>query len=647
VSEAQEAADFPPAANPAQIHDAIPAADRAPTPDAILDAVLAKNLAALGSRFPALVDLLLERRKSGGVARFGLSIHPTASGELSAKLDGGLWLHSPRAPREEARRLASAGLEPASDAALLLGFGLGYLAEACLDADIEQVLVCEADPDLLLAALGSRDLSRLLADPRLGFVVGGEADAVLSALEVTGASRASILGLKAAELAFPDWYAEARAAAERWNAKGQANENTLRRFGRLWVRNLAKNLDQASRAPGVREIEGRFAGMSAIVLAAGPSLDGVLPFMHEIARRAIVICVDTALRSLLIRGPEPDFLVVVDPQYWNWRHIADLASPRSILVSESAAWPAVFRSPCRRVFLGGSLFPLGRRIEGFFGAKGDLGAGGSVATSAWDLARLLGCEPIWMAGMDLGFPRGATHARASLFEQRSLASGTRLKTAESEQTAAVYCVHGAEAPAAGGGRVRTDARMRLYAWWFEARRARPGAPRTVSRAPEGLAIPGMELGSMEELLAAPILRADIDRRMDEIASRNVANGPAPEERGERGREGLARLLAELEDIAAEAETAVAAAREAALALAEGEAGAERLEPALERLNEADRAIADCAAKEVIAFLMPPLGDLLSRRARNLGESIEQSEAVYRSVAKSARYHLEALSNQCL
>ena len=599
--------------------------------------ILDSNLAALGSRFPDLARLLLSRRAEGDGISPPFSLHATADGEPSAKLASGGWLHSPRAPREEARRLVAAALEPTSDIALLLGFGLGYLAEACFEAGVEQVLVCEADPALLAAALESRDLSALLSEERLGFVVGGEPEAVLSALEASGASRASIIGLRAAELARAEWYAPARGAAERWNAKGSANENTLRRFGRLWVRNLSKNMDLVASSPGVRALEGRFAGMPAIVLAAGPSLDEVLPFMDEIAQRVLVICVDTALRSLAARGLEPDFLVVVDPQYWNWRHIAGLRAPRAVMISESAAWPAVFRAPCRRLFLGGSLFPLGRRIEGFSGAKGQLGAGGSVATSAWDLARLLGCDPVWMAGLDLGFPGGATHAAASFFEQRSLATARRLHPAEAWQAAALCGLPGIDAPALGGGRVRTDARMSLYGWWFEARLARSGAPHTLSLSASGLLIPGMRLGTIEELLGAPRRRPEVEAIMEEVASL-----PAPEDPEGRSAAGLARLLSELEEIADESEAAVAAARRARAALAEDSAGGANMERSLRALDEADRAIANCAAKDVAAFLMPPLGELVARRAQSLEENIRQSETIYRSVAESARYHIAAL-----
>ncbi|MGA2548291.1 MAG: 6-hydroxymethylpterin diphosphokinase MptE-like protein, partial [Rectinemataceae bacterium] len=503
--------------------------------------LLETNLAALRGRFPELAALV----ESAPVEpEFELVL--AASGERSARIPGGAWLHSSRDPRAEARRLVAASLGGA-DTAVLLGLGLGYLAEAVTEAmdsgavnggvktRIERILACEADPGALKAAFRARDLSALLADERLGFVVGGEPEGLISALELSGGSKAVILELKAATSAYPSWFERSRRAAERWNAKGAVNENTLRRFGRLWVRNLARNLGAAVELPGVERLGDLFAGavsappgatappIPALILAAGPSLDLVLPYIKDISRRALVVCVDTALRSLLRFGVEPDFLVVVDPQYWNWRHLSGLSSPSSFLVSEMAAWPAVFRAPRRASFLGGSVFPLGRRIEAFAGRKGQLGAGGSVATSAWDLCRIMGCSPLWMAGLDLAYPGGQTHAKASLFEQRALASGNRLAPAASAQAAVLVggAAAGAqsfEAPSMDGGKVRTDQRLTLYAWWFESRFARPLSPPTLSLSPCGLGVPGLALGSVEELLSCPDRRGEIDGRLDRAAA---------------------------------------------------------------------------------------------------------------------------------
>ena len=598
------------------------------------EALLEANLGALGRRFPELAALV------ASAGELELAPCPAASGEMSARSASGAWLHSSRDPRAEARRLASACLKPDVDTALLLGFGLGYAAEACLEAGAEAVLVCEADAAALKAAFRLRELGATLSDERLGFVVGGDPEAVVSALELSGRSKAGRLEIKAVTSAFPDWFERARGACDRWNAKGEVNENTLRRFGRLWVRNLARNLETAAASPGVERLTGLFAGeataspMPAIVLAAGPSLDSVLPRIREISRRALVVCVDTALRSLLRFGLEPDFLVLVDPQYWNWRHLADLESPSSFLVSESAAWPAVFRAPRRGAFLGGSLFPLGRRIEDTAGVKGRLGAGGSVATSAWDLCRIMGCAPIWMAGLDLSYPGGRTHAAASLFEQRVLAGGSRLEPASSAQAAALVGGQSYEAPSAGGGTVRTDERMSLYAWWFESRFPRPSSPPTISLCPEGLAISGMPLGRLEDLLALPERRDEIDCGLAAAAAMLP-----PEGSRDSAASGLVALRAQLERIALAAERAEAAARAGSREFASGGDCASTLTV----LDRADAEILALEARDVAGFLLPSIRDLAGRKARDLGESFAQSEALYRSLGDSARYHLAVLN----
>lgn len=590
--------------------------------------LLEGNLEVLRARYPDLA-LLIEEAEAEP-----LELRSAASGELSAVLPGGPWLHSSRDPRAEARRLAAAALGGGEDTAVLLGLGLGYIAQALAERPgLEHLIACEARPGLLRAALASRDLGSLLADERLGFVVGGEPESLITALELSGGARASILELRASAGLDPEWHGRARLAAERWNAKGRVNENTLRRFGKLWVRNLARNLGEAVDSPGIERLEGLFAGLPAVVLAAGPSLDLVLPRIHEIAQRALVVCVDTSLRSLLRAGLEPDFLVVVDPQYWNWRHLAGLSSPSSLLVSEMTTWPAVFRTARRGTFLGGSLFPLGRRIELFTGQKGRLGAGGSVATSAWDLGRLMGCAPLWMAGLDLSYPGGQTHAKASLFEQRALAAGRRLAPASSAQAAALVGGQSFESASAEGGRVRSDQRMTLYAWWFESRFARPHSPPTYSLSPGGLGIPGLGLRGLDELLACPVRRGEIDERLAQAA----AMRPGAEARS--GAEvGLSTLCLQLESIALKAEVAAAAAREGRSAFAAGR----DCRAHLATLEAADSELLGLEAREVAGFLLPPLSEILGEAARDLGEGFERSWTLYSSLAESARYHLEVL-----
>jgi len=185
--------------------------------------------------------------------------------------------------------------------------------------------------------------------------------------------------------------------------------------------------------------------------------------------------------------------------------------------------------------------------------------------------------------------------------------------------------------------------MTLYAWWFESRLARPASPATRTLSGRGLAIPGMPLAGVDALLTLPPRRAELDARLAAVAdlAAEYARDSGASARAEAGR---AALLADLGRIEATARGAEAVAREAGAALAAGApTGAAAVVRALDRLAAADAELLGNESRDVAGFLLPPMDELLGRRPRDLRESLAQSEALYRSVGDSARYHLEALA----
>ena len=115
--------------------------------------------------------------------------------------------------------------------------------------------------------------------------------------------------------------------------------------------------------------------------------------LAEIKKRCLLICVDTALRACLRVGVQPDFIVLVDPQYWNIRHLDNCAAPDSVLITELAAYPAVFRFRCREIVLCSSLYPVGAYFERICGTKGALGAGVSHKNAVFgNLQRAYGSQ---------------------------------------------------------------------------------------------------------------------------------------------------------------------------------------------------------------------------------------------------------------
>lgn len=586
------------------------------------------NLRALGGRFPDLETLLRACEPAP------LEVLETPSGVPTARA-GGRYLHSRYDPGGEARKAAAAA--EGADTLVILGPALGYSAEAALrELPEARIVAASADPAFLAACLDARDLAAPLSDDRLSLLAGGAPEGLLWMFERLGTRKVRVLENKAETELYPDWYSRAKAVLARWQAKETVNSATLKRFGRLWVRNLARNLDEIPRHPGVAGLEGRFEGIPAVVAAAGPSLDEVLPLLAALRDRAVLVCVDTALRSLLGAGIEPDFVVVVDPQYWNARHLDRCRPSRSVLVTEGAVWPSVLRMPFTGIRLCASLYPLGTFAEGRSGgAKGRLGAGGSVATTAWDFARVLGCSPVYMAGLDLGFPGGRTHARASRFEQKALAEGRRLRPPATYLYEAYAGARPRDARANDGGTVRTDERLALYSWWFESRMIRHPECPTRNLSLRGLAVPGMPYESAESLLSLPPRRDRIDSLREDSARevRETGNGE-PRATDVRGQ--ILGLLAGLEtradaalDLAARARTLERAGKDSSEILA--------------LLDEADRDLLGNEAKEIAGFLLPDLETLLGRPARTLSEALDRSESVYREIRDSAAYHREILT----
>jgi len=586
------------------------------------------NLRALRARSPELAAVV-ER-----AVPFPLEVCAARSGALTATARGA-WLHSRYDPAAEGQRIADEAAATGAGLVVMLGLGLGYGARSALAAG-SSVAAVETDAGWLSSLLHAADLVDLIEDERCALILCPGGLGIGDYLDEAAPRSIAVIENGATMAAFPEAAAALRSQVSRYRKKDEINAATLRRFGRLWVRNLAKNVRLAASCPGISSFAGRFSGFPALVLAAGPSLDDIEPRLPGLAGRMVIVCVDTALRSALRAGVEPDFIVVVDPQYWNARHLDRCASPGSMFITEAAVWPSVLRFRARRMALCSSIYPLGRYVEERLGPpKGALGAGGSVATTAWDFARVLGCAPIYMAGLDLSFPGGKTHARASLFEQRSLSEGRRLEPASNAAFQAMRGGRPFQARANDGSFVTSDERLSLYSSWFTRKAAEhPEAP-TYNLSSRGLAIPGLDYREVESLFSLPARRPDIARLID-VAAADPSLIP---QAGASAVDAIVDdLVAELDRMAGIAERAVTVA-ESAVGLNGG-----ALERALDELARIDESVLASQARDVVGFLFASAAEAVGGRARSLDDSLAHTARLYRAVAESAHWHARSLSD---
>lgn len=482
-----------------------------------MNSIWNKNLELFEKRFPSLYKRLSSSIKDFSPGEY--TVEAAKNGELTATLSNSnqnnTRLHSSYNPGREAETAVLKGVSKDSENLIFFGAGLGYsLLAAAKNFPSKTLLYIEKSPSRFLEMLWYSDLSSVLAIEKCIFAVGAETQDVSPLFSPCTYENTVLFENPAFTFDNKDYFDSIKTALRSSQNRHQINENTKKRFGKLWIRNGLKNLQKNCDLPGVCTYlnAAKDLDLPFVVIAAGPSLETVLPFMKEIKEKAVCVCVDTALSALLKAGVEPDFIVLTDPQYWAYRHISGLSSASSVLITESSVYPSVFRFNSRKTVLCSSLFPWGQYFENIFGTKGPLGSGGSVASSAFNFCVMAGAREIYFAGMDLSFSKNQTHIKGSTFEQAVFTSNQKNRTGENATCRTIFSADVTTKSDYNQNPVLTDSRMKMFAWWFEKRideiknnqETAGFSKNTLSiktLTPQSMIVRGIEKGSLEDFLS--------------------------------------------------------------------------------------------------------------------------------------------------
>lgn len=252
-----------------------------------------------------------------------------------------------------------------------------------------------------------------------------------------------------------------------------SNTLTLTKLGRLYIRNMLRNLKCAAHLRSVSELS--FGSSPVLVLGAGPSLDQTLDAIikeqrikgNEQKRSFRIICVDTCLRALKDRGIVPDLVVILESQHWN---IPDFLGCREWDVPFAIDLSA---SPVSASFLGGQgylFFTPWTRLSIFERLKeakllpASIPPLGSVGLTAAFLARKLTTGKIICSGLDFSFTFDNCHARGTPAHSFRLNSQTRFRGVFNKN---VFDTASVAAVSKSGGSVLTNPAMKHYRNIFE------------------------------------------------------------------------------------------------------------------------------------------------------------------------------------
>ncbi|MBI4666392.1 MAG: DUF115 domain-containing protein [Nitrospinae bacterium] len=182
---------------------------------------------------------------------------------------------------------------------------------------------------------------------------------------------------------------------------------TIHNFERLWMGNYQNIKPVIARSPGVSRLFGRFTGIPALVVGAGPSLDKNIHWLDALHGRVIIIAVDTIHRALEMQGVPPTLTVTLDPQEDIGHFFHGVDTSRRILVAPTIAHPKALGQWKGDVMFYNKFapdIPALTRIAQMEPAAGYLIPGGSVLSVGLDLAFRMGAPQVAFIGQDLCFP---------------------------------------------------------------------------------------------------------------------------------------------------------------------------------------------------------------------------------------------------
>jgi hypothetical protein len=373
------------------------------------ESILAANLAALEraqGRRPLLGALNPDRVRALPDAVSGLRL------EISTSSGDWLPLEGP---------VAAQYPQPFPKQLFVIGPALGAVLDAIEGVGAPtRVVALEPDPGVAVLMLARRDWTQWIEQGRLRLLTGPDYGGAANCAKWVDVSDPPVVLVcpRLVDHRVED-VAAARAVATRLIADSEMNASARKRFAGRYLLNSLANLPVIGRESNAAALDGLFRNRPAVIVGAGPSLDGNLPALAALQERAVIIGADTTLRPLLAGGVRPHIMAGVDPAPLNAQHLAGVEGLADIwLAAEGSLDPAAFGGFEGRTFV----FKVSDHepwpwLRAAGCDRGLLRAWGSVVTSAFDLALRMGCDPIIFAGLDLSYPVRRPYCRNTIFDR--------------------------------------------------------------------------------------------------------------------------------------------------------------------------------------------------------------------------------------
>lgn len=224
-----------------------------------------------------------------------------------------------------------------------------------------------------------------------------------------------------------------------------ADYSVQKHFGKIWQKNILKNLSFASKCENFQDFVSDFpVSKTAAIIAAGPSLNETVEELKNSREKYFIISTDTAYGALSKNGIDADVAVSVDGQMVSHSHFMFSPAKKTKFVfdlcSNSDAVQKIIKNG-NKVLLSESSHPLAIYASRYSGknhfAHLETGSG-TVTIAAANFAVLSGFKNLKLFGADFSYINGLPYAKGTYLDANFRQNENRIKNAESKFVNLLY-----------------------------------------------------------------------------------------------------------------------------------------------------------------------------------------------------------------
>jgi len=329
----------------------------------------------------------------------------------------GKYLHNPVSPLGEASEIFGMAENTPVTIHLIFGMGLGYLFQVTSAKSQGTVILYEPDLNILRTAFSLVDFSGDILKDNV-FLTNDFSEACEYIYRKSNIKNTPLLLSTTAyrelnEEKFNNMVTELQQAVGRFSLDLKYTKEKF--FGLLLK--IIDNVPRLINEVPIAEFKDIYKNKTAVIVSAGPTLDRNIEAIKKYRDNIVLITVGTAMKALDKHGIKPDFLCIIEANDCS-KQIAGLNLKEVNFITEPYANPNLRKFEFKKIYSHVSQnLPINSFWCDLSGINNsEYWSKGTVSYTALNVARILGCSKIVLAGQDLAYIEGQCYSKDSAYK---------------------------------------------------------------------------------------------------------------------------------------------------------------------------------------------------------------------------------------